>query len=384
MMKQPLAKARCSRWQHLRETLTSRLAIWAPMLLMLVPGQRAGAATLPDERGDVLFHIYDGGGQKVLGPAVLIRKNFAEKFSITAGYYVDEISGASIDVITNASPYHEERREITAGGEYLYRDTLARFSYTGSTENDFKATTYDFSISQDFFNNTSTITLGYTKGNDRIGRVDTPSFSAKANRANYSLSLAQVINPSLLGSVSYELSADDGYLQNPYRSARVLGAALPEIYPRTHAGQAVAARLIKSWSPHFSTRLEGRYYFDTWGIKAFNVGVGASGYIYRDWILDGNYRFYSQKSASFYSDNFLRPLNFIARDKELATFTTHTVGAKLTVPLLREKFGFVSRVNASFSAEYILLDYKNFTDLRNGRPYSFNAAVGQFFLTAYY
>jgi hypothetical protein len=384
MMNTPRITAFRNRCRRLLETAISRASVWAPMLLVLVPSQRAAAAALPEERGDTLFHIYDGGGQTVLGPAVLVRKNFAEKFSLSAGYYVDEISGASIDVVTNASPYHEERREAGVGGQYLYRDTLLGFNYTNSIENDFKASTFDFSISQDFFNNTTTLSLGYSKGNDKITRVDSPEFSATANRANYSVSVTQVINPTLLGTLSYELSADDGYLQNPYRSARVLGAALPEIYPGTRTGQAFATKLVKSWSSRFSTRIEGRYYRDTWGIKAFNVGIGASWYVYRNWILDGGYRFYSQKAATFYSDNFQRPQNFLARDKELATYQDHTVNAKLTVPLITQKHGFLNHVDAGVSFEYLLLDYKNFTDLRNGKPYSFGAAIGQFFLTAYY
>lgn len=373
-----------SRWRQRLDALRQRLSVWAPMLLMLVPGHRAAAESLPEERSDALFHIYSGGGQKVLGPAVLVRKNFAETFSVSAGYYIDRITGASIDVVTNASPYKETREEISAGGEYLYRDTLVSFSYTGSNENDFDANTYSVAISQEFNHSNTTLTLGYTRGNDRIGRVDTPSFSAKANRANYSVSMAQVINPTLVGTLSYELSADDGYLQNPYRSARVLGAALPELYPGTRTGHAFAPRLIKSWTPTLSTRLEGRYYDDTWGVKAFNVGIGASAYVHHDWLLDGSYRFYSQKSATFYSDNLQRPQTYMARDKELATFTTHTIGAKLTVPLIRERHGVLSHMNASFTAEYILLDYKNFTDLRNGKPYGFDAVVGQVFLTAYY
>lgn len=380
----PSRSSRLGRWRQWLARDDGRLSIWASILLVLLPGQRAAAAALPEERADALFHIYDGGGQRVQGPAVLVRKNFAEKFSLSAGYYVDQISGASIDVITNASPYHEERDEISTSGTYLYRDTLIGFGYTRSTENDYKASTFDFSVSQDFNNSTTTLTLGYTKGDDRIGRVDTPSFSATANRASYSVALAQVINPTLLGSIAYELTADDGYLQNPYRSARVLGAALPEIYPRTRTGQAVSARLVKSWTPNLSTRIEGRYYFDTWGIKAFNVGVGFSRYVFRDWLLDGSYRYYSQQAASFYSDNFQRPLNFIARDKELATFQSHTIGTKLTVPLVRAPYLFLNHINVSASFEYILLNYSDFTDLRNGQRYGFNAAVGQVFLTAYY
>jgi len=367
-----------------RDVAISRMIVWAPALAALFPGHRAAAATLPDERADTLFHIYDGGGQQVLGPAVLVRKNFLEQFSLSAGFYVDEISGASIDVVTNASPYHEERREASVGGQYLYRDTRLTFGYANSIENDFTATTFEFNVSQELFNNTTTLTLGYVKGNDHITQVGSPDFAETANRNNYSVSVAQVVNPTLLASLSYELSSSDGYLQNPYRSARVLGAALPEIYPRTRTGQAVSAKLIKSWSPRWSTRIEGRYYHDTWGISAFNVGVGASTYVHRDWLLDFGYRYYHQNAAVFYSDSLQRPQNFQARDKQLATYDDHSVTARLTVPLLKQKHGFINRVDAGATIEYFLINYQDFTDVRNGKLYGFNATVGQFFLTAYY
>ena len=42
---------------------------------------------------------------------MLVRKQFAQKFSASANYYVDKVSSASIDVVTTASPYTEERTQ---------------------------------------------------------------------------------------------------------------------------------------------------------------------------------------------------------------------------------------------------------------------------------
>ena len=74
----------------------------AAALLALPPAQ---AAVLPDDRADVLYHRYEGGGVTVDGPSLLVRKKFAEKYSVSANYYVDMVSSASIDVLTTASPY---------------------------------------------------------------------------------------------------------------------------------------------------------------------------------------------------------------------------------------------------------------------------------------
>jgi hypothetical protein len=64
------------------------------------------AAVLPDDRADVLYHRYDGGGVTIHGPSVLVRKKMAEKYALSANYYVDMVSSASIDVeVSGASEY---------------------------------------------------------------------------------------------------------------------------------------------------------------------------------------------------------------------------------------------------------------------------------------
>ena len=74
------------------------------------------AAVLPDERIDVLYHGYDGGGAEINGPSILVRKNLGASVSVAANYYVDMVSSASIDVQATASPYSEERKENGISG----------------------------------------------------------------------------------------------------------------------------------------------------------------------------------------------------------------------------------------------------------------------------
>jgi hypothetical protein len=330
-----------------------------------------------------MYHIYEGGGQTVQGPAILVRKNFAEQASLTAGYSIDAVSGASIDVVTNASPYKEERRETDLGADYLYRDTLVSAGYIHSIEHDYLARTFNMSVAQEMFDNRTTVTLGYSRGHDDVGQVHT-ALHATADHASYSLSLGQVINPTLIGSLSYELLADDGYLQNPYRSARVEGGSVPQVYPGTRTGQAVSVKLIKSWSTRWSTSFDLRYYHDTWGINAVNAGIGASHYIYRDMLLDASYRYYTQNAATFYSDNFAQPETYMARDRELSNFYSHSLGLKLAVPVYQAQQGTISSLTLNFALNYILFHYRDFTDVRTGDLYGFNATVAQIFLTARY
>ncbi|TLZ08224.1 MAG: hypothetical protein E6K31_14640, partial [Gammaproteobacteria bacterium] len=68
------------------------------------------AGVLPEDRADVMWHLYKGGDITIQGPSVLVRKKVGDNLSLSANYYEDMISSASIDVKLSASPYHETRR----------------------------------------------------------------------------------------------------------------------------------------------------------------------------------------------------------------------------------------------------------------------------------
>ena len=95
------------------------------------------AGVLPEDRADVLLHSYDGGGVTIQGPSLLVRKQFAQKFSVSANHYVDKVSSASIDVVTTASPYKEERTQHSVGLDYLHDRWMMNIGFTNSEENDY-------------------------------------------------------------------------------------------------------------------------------------------------------------------------------------------------------------------------------------------------------
>ncbi|WP_411746047.1 DUF3570 domain-containing protein, partial [Reinekea sp.] len=149
--------------------LITRLIV-ACFVLGLVTWQ-AFAAVLPQDRSDAMYHSYQGGGMSIDGPSILLRKKIGNHVSVSANYYVDTISGASIDVLATASPYEEERTENSVGVDFLHNKTLMSLNYTTSSENDFEAESIHFGVSQDFFGDLTTLTLGYSKGNDEVGKT---------------------------------------------------------------------------------------------------------------------------------------------------------------------------------------------------------------------
>lgn len=353
------------------------------------------SAILPEDRADALYHSYDGGGVTVTGPSILVRKGDARRFSASANYYVDSISSASIDVVTQGSEYSESRNQYSVGLDYLHADTIMSLGYTNSDESDYKADTYSFTMSQTMFGNMTTVTLGYSRGFDDVFRNGDPNFSETADHQNYHVSLTQVLTKDLLLSLNYDAVTDEGFLNNPYRSVAFLDSTTPsgisfepEAYPNTRTSNAISANFLY-YLPYRATVKAGyRYYTDDWDISAHTAELAYVHPFGERWIFETGYRFYTQSEAEFYADIFPRAdaQNFKARDKELSEFTDHSFSLGVSYDLPGGKRGFIDKTTLNLKYSYILFKYNNFTDLSDSSlpDYEFSASVIQAFASIWY
>jgi hypothetical protein len=360
----------------------------------------AVAGVLPEDRADLLLHSYDGGGVTIQGPSLLVRKQFAQKFSASANYYVDKVSSASIDVVTTASPYSEERTQYSLGLDYLHDRWIMSIGLTSSEENDYVAETVSFGISQDLFGDLTTLSLGYSLGNDEVSRRGDATFEDIVERQHYRLGLSQILTKNLLLGASFESITDEGFLNNPYRSVRYLDSSSPlgysyerELYPRTRTSDAGAVRLRYYLPYRAAIHGEYRQYSDTWAIESDTFELGYTHPIEPGWVIEGKFRVYSQDNADFYSDLFPSSQfqNFIARDKELSTFASQSVRLGVSYDIVRAGWRFVERGTVNVIYDHIMFDYENFRDL-SGAPglpgqeplYTFDANVLQVFVSFWF
>ena len=364
---------------------------------LVLASNAALAGVLPDDRADVLFHSYDGGGVTIQGPSILVRKKFAGKFSASANYYMDKVSSASIDVITTASPYEEERTQVSVGLDYLHDRWLFNLGLSNSTENDFDANTFTIGVSQDLFGDLTTISLGYALGDDIVTRRGDSAFSDRIKRQNYRLGLSQILTKNLLLGLSFETITDEGFLNNPYRSVRYLDDSSPagysyepEVYPRTKTSDAASVRLRYYLPYRAALHWEYRTYSDTWDVHADTLELGYTHPLDSGITLEASVRSYSQDRAEFFSDLFpySQFANFIARDKELSTFDSSTLRLGVSYDILPGGWHFIDRGSVNFYWNHILFDYKDFRDLRESgftpgtEPlYQFDADVIQIFVS---
>jgi len=388
--------------------VVTRLLWRLTCISVLLLSSLANSAVLPDERVDVMYHDFDGGGVQIQGPSVLVRKNIGTSVSLSGNYYVDMVSSASIDVQATASPYSETRTEKSLTAQYLTGRSTMNLGYTQSDESDYHAKTYTFGVDQSFFGDLTTLGFGVSLGQDVVGQNTDPSYKRDLQRRKYSINASQILTKNLLASFSYDSYADlcqhltdeQSCLNNPYRSVRFLDGSggysyQQEFYPHTHNSDAFGIRAIYHLPWRASVRAEYRSYSDNWGVEASNYELRYT-HSYRDrWLFEGKVRRYTQTAADFYSDLFpyRNAQNFLARDKELSPFDSLVVGLGATYQLPAGWVPWVDKSTLNFYWDRFDIRYQDFHDARvsaadyapGAEPlYRLNANVFRLFVSFWY
>lgn len=366
------------------------------LLLSIAPLALGGV--LPEDRSDILYHLYDGGGVQIDGPSLLMRKQVGKNFSVVGNYYVDMVSSASIDVVTTASPYSEERKQWSLSMDYLRGNTTMTAGFTSSVESDFDASTWSVNISQDMFGDLTTLSLSYALGSDVVGRSDDQDFARDNTRQHYGIGLTQILTRNLIATLNVETITDEGFLNNPYRSVRYADSASatgfsfePELYPATRTSNAVGVRARYFLPYRAAIQGEYRYFTDTWDIDSHTAAVSYTHPV-GPWTFRLKYRWHDQTGAAFYNDLFPRSeaTNFRARDKELSALTSNTLTLAASYEFLRQGWKFIDKGSVNASIDMLSVDYHDFSDIRSGAVvgseplYQLDADIFQLYFSFWY
>ncbi len=380
---------------------------WRPPALLLVAAwlacravlfSNAAAAVLPEERADLLYHRYDGGGAVIDGPSLLVRKHVGDAVSVGFNHYVDNVTSASIDVMVSASEYTEHREENSVNVDYLRQKTTMSLGYTRSLESDFDATTLSLGVSQDMFGDLTTVSMAFALGDNTVQQNGNDDFSEDARLRSYRVGVTQIFTTNLIMALTVETITDEGYLNNPYRSVRYVDGGSPqgysfqqEVYPATRTSNAVALRGNYYLPQRAAIHAGMRVFEDTWDISATTYEIGYTLPYGEDWIFDASFRLHDQSSAEFYSDlfPFRDAQNYLARDKELSSFTSTTIGVGASYEFGRG-WSAIERGSLNLQFDWIQFDYDDFRDLTESGTvgdeplYSFDATVTRFFASFWF
>ena len=382
-----------------------RAATVAALLLL----RATCADVLPDDRADLFYSKYSGGGMEITGESVAVRKKFTENFAISGNYFVDKVSGASIDVLSQASQIRDERIQKSATLEFVHDKTTYNATYQTSVERDYRSDTSSVSLKQDMFGDLTTLSLAFANTDDKIGENNGSAFVplitwlGHAQSRSYDIDWSQILTKNLIAGVNFNVITDNGYLANPYRSIRYLDPGTPkgyslgsQVYPDTRTSTAIQGEL-KYFLP-YRAAITGsfRYFRDTWSIVGKTFEVDYTHPISNVWILEGRFRYYTQNHADFYSDLFqyADEYRFEGRDQDLAAQDNYTIGAKATYAFLPNGWKMFKRATVTFDASRITFHYKDFTDIKDyGLPqyqpgseplYQFNATVYQIYMSMFF
>jgi hypothetical protein len=367
------------------------------------------ADVLPDDRADLFYSKYSGGGMDITGESAALNKKFTENIAAQVNYFVDHVSGASIDVLSQASQIRDERIQKSGTLEFVHDKTTYTASYTGSVERDYRSDTASIAMKQDMFGDLTTLSMAFANTVDKVGENNGTAFVplitwlGHAQSRSYDIDWSQILTKNLIAGVNFNVITDNGYLANPYRSIRYLDPGTPkgyslgsQIYPDTRTSTAIQGE-AKYFLP-YRAAITGsfRYFRDTWSIVGKTFELDYTHPISNVWILEGRFRYYTQNHADFYSDLFAYAdeYRFEGRDQDLAAQDNYTIGAKATYAFLPNGWKMFKRATVTFDASRITFHYKDFTDIKDyGLPqyqpgaeplYQFNATVYQIYMSMFF
>jgi hypothetical protein len=139
-------------------------------------------------------------------------------------------------------------------------------------------------------------------------------------------------------------------------------------------------RAIGDIGQRSSVRAEYRFFWDNWDIRAHTLEAGYRRYFGDQWLADAFVRYYKQGAALFYRDNATAETLYLSRNRQLGSFTSPSIGAKVTRTIAQVPGKYETKLMASFETKSF--NYNDFTDIRTGRLYSFNARLFQLVVSA--
>ncbi len=322
-------------------------------------------------------YFSDNNDVQVATNTVTISKSAGSHVSISGAYLVDAITAASkadikgaspsVDAITSASSINERRHQVS--GTVSFNDDIIRqcktdkesddptgISLTGiyGIEPDYKSKAGSLSISQDLLNKNVTVGFLYGRSYDQFlpaARYIPPPGDAgwgyfgdgRRQTDRISGSFTQIITSATLASFTGEYVFDRGYLSRPYYVYEIPNTSPADTIHMFYHENLPPERKSIAFSAHVnryfpikrgaSLHCDYRYYYDSWKIESHTIALKCYYRFADHFIINPQYRFYSQSAAFFYRDIYTGVPEYLTADFKLGRFTTNTIGLKLIFEL---------------------------------------------------
>jgi hypothetical protein len=309
----------------------------------------------------------------VISPSLTVVAKPTESVTVNAGYIADMVSSSSVDLVSAATKYFEERRDnLTLGVAYTTRrfDSIA-VAYDWSREVDYLSHTPSVTVGKEFFQRNLVLKAGYAISVNTVGRSGDPGFSEAMTNHSVTLSASQVLSPSAVGRVTYQGQVAHGFQESVYRYVSIYDGGssprfhTPEEVPDSRARHATAAVLRQHLGGAVYGQAQYRLYLDSWGIVGHTGGLKLFYEFSRRFHLRLRERLHHQTGADFYRKRYLVEQTYMTSDKELSTLWSSTTGFKIDYvwrPRFAESMG-LRTIGLNAKVDLIHIEYAEFEPL---------------------
>lgn len=322
---------------------------------------------------------------RVVAPELRLRLDSPEGTRVEGSYLVDAITSASIAAGAQEDIRFTEirnqgtlgiSRELETGDAFLRLGTTGRVSH----EPDYLATGLTAFGALSLNRRATVLTLSLTYIHDHVGsvlrggepRVDPSTGRDLSDRGRQGtlegvvagLTWSQVLTPVSTFVLGYQMVANWGYLQNPYRRARVAGTLAREEHPNQRLRHTLHGRYAHFFpGTKTAVHLMLRLYADDWSIAALTPEIRAYQMLGRGAMLRLRYRYYTQTLSDFAPplDGYDGSEQFVTADGKMVGIDSHLGGVQLRVALsfLRRTplLAFLERAWVDLTFDVWLRDY---------------------------
>jgi hypothetical protein len=302
------------------------------------------------------FNFYrqnDGGGNPhleedmtVLEPTLLFSHSLSEAWTGTFKVQGDIISAASIEkrfpAGTQSGASGDRYLNLEGGAFYAWSDQVnVGGGVSFSTEFDYRSLGFFLKGSYDTPTKNDTLAVKFSAYFDTLdlNYFDGTGGSGTDTRRSISAGLGwtHVMGPRTLGTLNWDLTLQNGYLSTPYNSVVTAGTEVREILPEARVRNAFFGRVRHLLWDDLAVEAGAGGYFDDWGATAFHVEVNLFWEAFpKTLILRPSYRFHDQTEVDYFLPDTAAVIpEFRTQDSDLAAFSSHTLGLKLTFPHVR-------------------------------------------------
>jgi len=289
--------------------------------ILVLPAKAAAAEV--GEVGITVLGYKERGLMKVTEPVLWGRAQFLDVWEVQASAAVDIITGASPQLVTNASgkpvqsisgaSINDRRNTGDVKVTRRFGELSLSASRALSKEEDYRSKSFGLEAKLDLNQRNTTLVAGYGASNDRVLSSDDSRLNERRDTREYLFGVTQILSPTELVQSTLSGSHGRGWYNDPYKlTFTFFDSGPPILMADRRPDHRDTLAWLTRYRRHFpqangTLQADYRFYRDDWGIRAHTLEVAWQHALNERWALRPGLRYYTQDAADFYSPTVPRP-----------------------------------------------------------------------------